>query len=88
MAEPQQRHRRAAEAWEPHQDPDFPLSMDKSDVHPKDAYAQGYADREAEIAANLRRRDRWGGGAVDDKKTASDIEHGLDMDWRNTNAAG
>jgi len=48
-------------------------------------YAEGLADREAQIVANLRRRHRWGGGAVADRQTADEIEQGLDSDWKERN---
>lgn len=79
MAEINKRHEKAACDWTP----DVPqLLVSKADIHPHDAYAQGYADREAEIVAHLRRRDRWGGGAIRDTETAREIEQGLDADWR------
>lgn len=44
------------------------------------AYAEGVADREAEIADNLRRRDQWGHRTCD-SETADAIEQGLDSQW-------
>jgi len=76
-----ERHREAATNWSP----DAPDMIGADDIHPRDAYAQGAADREAEILANLRRRDRWGGGAIPDRETANDIERGHDGQWESRN---
>ena len=73
----EERHLRAAVNWRP----DVPDLVAAEDLHPRDAYAHGRADREAEIAASLRRRDRWGGGAIPDRETANDIERGHDDQW-------
>jgi len=70
MAEVTQRHRDAAAAH-----------RTINDLPSRGAYAQGLADREAEILVNLRRRDRWGGGAIPDRETANDIERGHDGQW-------
>lgn len=83
MAEIKQRHRDAAKAWWP-----TTKGTAMATGIMEDFYAQGAADREAEIAAALRRRDAWGGGAIADRETANDIERGHESQWKNRNSAG
>jgi len=84
MVEIKERHREAARAWVHEHGLG---SSHESATAAATAYAEGQADREAEIAAALRRRDAWGGGAIADRETANDIERGHEPQWKNRNSA-